>query len=148
MIPEQLLLVCEERAFEAAHALATDVLSHWPNEEPPHLRLLQPGDLPTLEGEFARFEAVWVYAEFLDENLLDATLDALDGWHTPTLLTRHNETEALGAAFSDGIVLGAADSPSESLCLILQSLVCQGRLTNAMKAEMNLVRRHQRGLVG
>lgn len=148
MIPEQLLLICDEQAFKAANALATDALAHWPNESPPRIHFLQPADLHTLEGEFSRFEAVWIFTNQPKDHQLNNILDTIDEWHTPTLLTRQDESHPLGATFSDGVIIAPPNTPSQSLCLILQSLVCQGRMTNSMKAEMNLVRRHQRGLAG
>lgn len=143
----QLLLVCDEEDSLAAQTLAEAVLSRWPAGGKPHLRQAAPDDLNELKD--AHTDAVWLYADKnLDRARLYQRLDDLDEHRIPTLLTRAEEQSPAGSSFREGVVIGPPDADPQQLQLLLATLICQGRLVRALKQEMAILSRHQRGLMG
>ena len=149
MASGQLLLICEEEDFPRADALGQSVLSLWPKSSRPKLRRLRPADLENLDGSYASMQAVWLVAGPTTDRaaLLDA-LDALETWQTPVLLTRADEDLPPGTAYRSGVVIGPEDAGAECLKMLLQTLMCQGRMISQLRYELNLLQRSQKGLQG
>jgi serine phosphatase RsbU (regulator of sigma subunit) len=96
----------------------------------------------------SRVDAVWLYAGArMGRSQLYEVLDTVEGWRTPTLLTRLGERQPVGATIRDGVVAGPADAEPEQLRLILASLICQGQMMRQIKDELSIIQRHHRGLL-
>ncbi|MEE9212302.1 MAG: SpoIIE family protein phosphatase [Phycisphaeraceae bacterium] len=77
-----------------------------------------------------------------------ALIAALQDRHLPTMLTRADEEQRLGAALEDGVVIGPPDTSPATLCAMLAALWSQAGSFEALESELKLVRAHDGGLRG
>ncbi len=149
MIPGQLLLICEPQDFSAGKAFVESVISGWTDGRPPYLRFIEPSELVDLEGEYATIDAAWYFVGPATSRAnMYSTLDLLEPWHIPTLLTRPDERKAAGDSYTEGITIAPINADTETLQLVLQTSLCHGRMVRHLKLELAVTRRLQNGLQG
>ncbi len=62
------------------------------------------------------------------------------------MLTRPEETLALGAPLHDGVIIAPADARPEAICSILRTLWSQAGVVRSLESEIRALRAHQGGL--
>lgn len=144
----RLLLICEEADFNVARAFADTIIASWPADTRPKPNILRPADIAALDAQHNTFDVTWLFCgPHFDRSVLYATLDTLEQWRTPVLLTRLDEKLPIGGIYREGIIIGPAQADPFHLCLILQSLCSQGLMIRELKTELAVSKRIKHGLV-
>jgi len=142
-----LLLICEEADFRAANALAESTLSTWPQRTRPRLHRLTPHDVAELDGDHHTFDIGWAYfGREADRTTVYETLDVLEDWRLPSLLTRVNEQLPAGTALRDGITIGPPNLAGDAMRMLLMTLGGVGGTIRQLKTELQITKRQQSGL--
>lgn len=144
----QILLICKHAEHDQASRLSDALLAGWPGENVPQMCLFDPPSVTALDQQVQQVDAVWVYAgPAMSRSELYELLEHLEGHRLPTVLSRVNESYPIGCAFRDGVVIGPPDAAPSELRLLLSTLLCQGQMLREIKADLNIMRRHQDGLL-
>lgn len=143
-----LLIVDQDTPADRATNNAQDVLSAWPGGDPPTLKTLRAGDVLSEPKVLDRGAGVWVMVSDAEDSHLYELVALAQERQLPVLLTRGGETQPIGAAFQDGVVICPPTAPANVAAALLSTMWSQRFAIADMKTELELLRARHGGLTG
>ncbi|MCX5661160.1 MAG: PP2C family protein-serine/threonine phosphatase [Planctomycetota bacterium] len=127
-------------------AAISQTLSHWsPETDRPAVVSYTFEQVRNDEALLDTCGVAWIHVEGEGAGLY-SILGVLQDRHLPAMISRPNETQPLGSALQEGMVIASAETPPATLCSILRTLWCQSGVLRGLQREMRVMRAHQGGL--
>lgn len=140
------LILLGADADALAQAPVSQVMAHWPLDSQPAIHTLTfdevLGDPALLDGG----NAIWLYLNSDEPSTLYDLVASIQDRHIGALISRKDETLALGTAYRSGVICAPPDSPSKVICSMLRTLWNQSDVIRSLKTELRILRAQNGGI--
>jgi phosphoserine phosphatase RsbU/P len=146
MLANKIILI-ESPASSSHRELVDQTLKIWPADDRPKIVYASLDKVVDEPGCLEDASLAWLLLNDPSaKHAVYAVVGLLQDQHIPALLTRCDETLALGATFQDGVTITPPSTPAAAIVGMARALLSQADTIRALKAEIEILRLHQGGL--
>ena len=127
-------------------ALVEATLKSWPEADCPPVLTTTIDHVLNDESILDNCGTAWIFLDETGTLRLYELVGLLQDRHLPAILTQTHETQPLGTAFQEGIVIAPPNTEPAALYAMVRTLWNQATVVRSLKDEVNVLQAHHGGL--
>ena len=137
----QLYMIHAPEDRESAESILNEVLADWPIDRQPTIHLVMFDELRKIDQPGSNSIA-WIYTkDYKIKTDIYLSLELVEEWLLPTLLTRTEEILPAGSTFRDGVIIGPEGCGADQFRMMLLGIASQVGMLKQMSVELTLTQR-------